>query len=189
METNEMKTVQPAGYSAEGMEIKLSGRKVNLMGIGVTILFVIAGTFIFEYVWGKQERALEMFAFKGFYLLAGFLTYLFIQLLLYVLFLKGRYRSLKVICDRKGIGFLCKEPIALKYYRVILITPAILIGLIPAVHGFCTGDLLCYGFGLFFLFSAFGDCLYFWKLRHFNDEDKIKDGEESFSGSIIKSTF
>ena len=183
MAPEEMNTTEPAVVnSKDGMEIKLSGKRLNLTALLVTLPLFIGGLIAFDFIWGNQPTEGSVFLL----LVGSFLIYIVLQLVLYMLFTKGNFRAIKLSMNWKGCGFLYREPIALKYYRVTLLVPVILLGLIPAIHGFCTGYFECFIAGIFIIVGASGDCMFFWKLRHFDDEDRIKDGDETYAATIIK---
>lgn len=69
------------------------------------------------------------------------------------------------------------------------LTPFVLIGLLPFIHGLCTGNDVCFFIGVFCIVGSGADCYYFWKLRTFNGDDKIVDGDESLSATIIKGSY
>ena len=57
------------------------------------------------------------------------------------------------------------------------------------IHGFSTGNSAVYFTGIFCVVASAADCYYFWKLRSFDSDDKIVDGDESLSATIIKGTY
>ena len=67
--------------------------------------------------------------------------------------------------------------------------PFVLIGLLPFIHGLCTGNDVCFFIGVFCIVGSGADCYYFWILRSFNGNDKIVDGDESLSATIIKNSY
>lgn len=185
METNERNTVSATDFSVEGININISTGRITLLGIVSTIILGVGGMLSYRYIWGDVERIDSAWS----YILAGIVGYIVLQILLLLIFVKGNYRVLGFAFDWRSWGPLCRFPIALKYYRVVLATPAIVFGIIPAIHGFCTGNVACFFAGIILLAASCGDYLLLWKVRHFNDEDKIKDGNASFRATIIKSSY
>lgn len=62
--------------------------------------------------------------------------------------------------DWTGVGFSLTRPIPLKFYRVSLLLPGILLGVMPAIHGFCTGEANIFFLGLFGILGGTGDFLF-----------------------------
>lgn len=185
MEIKEMNTVQATNFSSEGTEIRISTGRVTMIGVITTILILTGGLLAYTYIWGTVESISGIWR----YTLLGLVGYLLLQILLLLIFLKGNYRALGFTTDWRSWGPLCKAPIALKYYRVALAVPTIVFGVIPSIHGFCTGNIHCFVTGIVLVAAGCGDYLYLWKLRHFNDEDKIQDGNASFRATIIKGSY
>lgn len=185
----------------EGVEVKVSVGRITALVLLMMLIFIVAGVLLFNYVWGSASNYSAGYEFghsirfqaltlKGCIVMAlcifGYISLQYIALYCF----SGRdYRSLRWHMDWKSWGFLLTKPLSLKYYRVSLLLPFFIMGVIPMVHGFCTGNDIFYFIGIFCLISSCGDCYYFWKLRSFNDNDKIIDGEESFCATIIKESY
>lgn len=185
----------------EGVEVKVSAGRINILGLLFALFIMIAGAFLFNYVWGTMSSyeagydlgrfiRLQVFGFKGLIISLGcFSGYILFQYLTLYWFSGRDRRALHWNTDLKSIGFLLMKPLALKYYRIALLLPFFVMGVLPLIHGFCTGNILFYFIGMFCIICSSADCYYFWKLRSFNDEDKIVDGDESFSATIIKGSY
>lgn len=182
MEPEKKNTTFAVEDGKNGLEIKISGKKLNLTIFLIALPIFVFSLIAFGFIWGYQPFKSVVYLLFG----VGSLIYILVQLLLFMFFTKGDIRATRFTCDWKGFGFLYHEPIALKYYRVILLVPAVLLGLVPAFHGFCTGYAECFMVGVFIMAASAGDCLFFWKLRHFDDNDRIKDGDKMFNATIIK---
>lgn len=180
----------------EGVEVKVSTGWITGWGLLCAIILVVAGSILFSYIWGKSSAFDSGYAFGhavkywGFVCIFGALAgYILIQYAV-LYFFSGRDRhALRWNMDWKSWGFLIIKPLALKYYRVALLLPFFLMGLLPMLHGFCMGNAMIYYFGMFCIVCSSADFWYFLKLLPFKDEDKIVDGKESFSATIIKGTY
>lgn len=199
MKTKEMNLVE---YShSEGVEVKVGAVRFNVILIAFAIIFVIASILLFDYIWGdasvfnggydwRDIEKLQLITLKSaVIMLSCLLIYTLLQYgLLY--WFSGRDRqALKWNTDWKALGFLIQKPLALKYYRIISLTPFFVMGLLPLIHGFCTGNNVVYFTGVFCIICSSADCYYFWKLRSFDGNDKIVDGKESLSATIIKTSY
>ena len=60
----------------------------------------------------------------------------------------------------------CREPLSPNAYRLTLVAPGILLGDIPVLVGWCTGNILFLFFGILFTLSAAGDIIIFWMSRN-----------------------
>lgn len=181
----------------DGVEVKLSARSINIRGFIWLFILLFIGSTLFVYIWedfssfsiGYQIG--HIFSRKGFSLaiILYFTTYIFLQAgVLYWLGGKNR-KSFRWHLDWAGTGFHLTCPIALKYYRVILLLPGIILGLLPAIHGFCTGDAYVFYLGLLGILCASGDVTFWYKLRTFDDEDLLLAGKGAFQATIIKRNY
>ena len=195
METKEMNL---EGYAhSEGVEVKVSAARVNITILLYLFFFVVGAVVLFNYIWGDGSSygagyelgniaRLQALSVKGAIIMAlCCLVYTLLQYGLLYWFTGKDRRAL----HWKTLGFLVKKPLLLKYYRIALLTPFVLIGLLPFIHGLCTGNDVCFFIGVFCIVGSGADCYYFWKLRSFNGNDKIVDGDESLSATIIKNSY
>ena len=199
METKEMNL---EGYAhSEGVEVKVSAARVNITILLYLFFFVVGAVVLFNYIWGDGSSygagyelgniaRLQALSVKGAIIMAlCCLVYTLLQYGLLYWFTGKDRRALHWNTDWKSLGFLVKKPLLLKYYRIALLTPFVLIGLLPFIHGHCTGNDGCFYIGVCCIVGSGADCYYFWKLRSFNGNDKIVDGDESLSATIIKNSY
>jgi hypothetical protein len=72
----------------------------------------------------------------------------------------------------------CQEMLPLRPYILGGIMPGLVMGLLPALGGMATGNLLLFLFGLFFSIAASGDLLVLWMLRRARATDLVQDHPE-----------
>ncbi|GHT24433.1 hypothetical protein FACS189430_09340 [Bacteroidia bacterium] len=60
----------------------------------------------------------------------------------------------------------CKEPLTPLAYRICLAMPAVVLGDIPALVGWCTGNILWLLYGILFLWAAAGDLIILYLSRN-----------------------
>lgn len=199
METKEMNLEE---YThPEGVEVKVRAVRLNVILVAFTIILVIASILLFDYIWGgasifnggydwRDIEKLQLIINKSVVImLSCFLIYMLLQYGLLYCFLGRDRQALKWNTDWKTLGFLIRKPLALKYFRIISLTPFFVMGLLPLIHGFCTGNNVVYITGVFCIICSSADCYYCWKLRSFDGNDKIVDGKESLSATIIKASY
>ncbi len=199
METKEMNVEECA--HPQGVEVKVGAARFNVTLLFFIVAFVAVGAILFNYVWGDALSydagyelgslvRLQALSIKGAIIMfLCCLVYILIQYGLLYWFSGKDRQALLWNTDWKSWGFLLKKPLLLKYYRIVLLSPFILLGIFPMIHGFSTGNSAVYFTGMFCVLCSSADCYYFWKLRSFDSNDKIVDGDESLSATIIKGTY
>ena len=60
----------------------------------------------------------------------------------------------------------CKEPLSPDAYRLTLVMPGILLGDVPVIISWCTGNILFLLFGILFTLAAAGDVIILWLSRN-----------------------
>ncbi|MBA4317824.1 MAG: hypothetical protein C0412_05440 [Flavobacterium sp.] len=69
----------------------------------------------------------------------------------------------------------CKEPLLVKHYIIGAITPAIILGFLPAIYSILTGNIGFLIFGIFFTMAALGDFMIIYLLRKENRNSFVLD--------------
>jgi len=69
----------------------------------------------------------------------------------------------------------CKDPLPVYAYRIGILLPGLILGILPAVAGIVTGRFLWLLFGLFFTWAASGDFIMLWLIRKLDNRTKIID--------------
>lgn len=181
----------------EGVEVKLSTQSGAMVALIWALVIFMLGTFFFIFIWGDFTAYNVGFNTGRFFSRNGLLPFLIPYLLVYLFvqgvtlyFMSGRkLKSLRWHLDWSGAGFSTAHPLALKYYRVVLLLPGILLGLLPALHGFCVGDPLVFYLGLYGIVCTSTDIAFWYKLRPFDDEDLLLAGKKSYIATIIKRNY
>lgn len=181
----------------EGRVVKADMDMITMYGL--YLIFLIAVTLLFCYIWGFNDNhrnqyelgETEIFqVFTPLWLVVVIIcpvVCLSIQYLLLYLFSGRDFRCLKM--NWLSWRVLVRKALPLKYYRVALLFPYFLVGLLLIVHAFGLGDRVSHYAGLWCVFMGLADLGYFRTLRSFRAEDKIVDGKKPYSGMIIKSTY
>jgi len=196
MKTTAQLNPNPAPQTG-GMEVKLTMKSANLWTIVIFFLLLFSGSLLYCYVW-EESSAYSVGYFIGSFwrgyiwqmtLLASAANILSGYLILY--FCNGRQtRTIRLYSSwRSGVGYYSTSPLPLKWYRLFLLLPAIVLGVLPFLHGFCTGNKVVYAFGIFSLACAVGDVMLYWKLRPFDDEDLYQAEGKPFEDTVIRRNY
>lgn len=184
----------------DGVEVKLSTKSINLRALIYFLILSIAGTCLYVYVWdefssynigyrmGTIAKQLTHFGAFVFYV-SAFSVYVAIQTgTLYWLGGKNR-KAFRWQTSFTVAGFYLTTPIALKYFRVALLLPGILLGLLPVIHGFCIGEAIIFYMGIFGMLLASADTYFWFKLRPFDEEDLVLANNNFYNVTIIKRNY
>ncbi len=108
--------------------------------------------------------------------------------LTWALFGKHHLKSMKFGIFWKALMPYChyKDPLKLNQYRLGLLLPGIILGILPVIWGLLTGHLLSFLFGLYFTYSAVGDFWITWKLRYERRTTLIKDHPEEIGCLVYR---
>ena len=184
----------------DGVEVKLTAKSINIKGFLFFFILFLTGSYLFVYVWDEPSSysagRLLGTAVKGISRLQVMLC-IVLLLVFYILIQAGILywfsgKDKKLLhwhFDWTGVGFSLTRPIPLKFYRVSLLLPGILLGVMPAIHGFCTGEANIFFLGLFGILGGTGDFLFWYSLRAFDDEDLLLSSKKAFQATIIKRNY
>lgn len=177
-------------YTEKKLTIDL--KKANIYSLKILlyscVVFLIPYVFLWQYQFSFEhlgstfKRLIEKYTFLSgfiplFFIVLGIVLHELIHGLTYLPFCKNGFKSIK-------FGFLkqyftpychCKEPLKLKYYRIGVIMPAIILGFLPSVWAIVTGNFYLLCFGIFFIMVAAGDCMILMILKNENPEDLVLD--------------
>ena len=195
MKTTVQSTPNPAAQP-DGMEVKINLGRISVYVVMFYILVMFASSALYIFIW--EEFSVYNLAHDiGLHWGRGILRLLLIIFVLYILagslvsyFISGR--SLKGIrwhCDWKSAGFYPSRAVPLKHYRLLLLLPGILLGVLPVLHGFCTGNATAYVFGIIALVCSTADFTMWYKLRSFDDEDLFQTGKNTYQGTVIRRNY
>jgi len=177
-------------YTEKKLTIDL--KKANIYSLKILlyscVVFLIPYVFLwqyqfsFEYFTATFKRLIEKYTFLSgfiplFFMVLGIVLHELIHGLTFLPFCKNGFKSIK-------FGFLkqyftpychCKEPLKLKYYRIGVLMPAIILGFLPSVWAIAIGNFYFLCFGIFFTMGAAGDFMILMILKNENPEDLVLD--------------
>lgn len=196
------------GHERQQQEISLSMEQVYR--ITLILLPVIFAAYMLPYLlfyfssfMGKMTHFFRsVFAHGGFIvfrpylvkgsisIMVGILLHEMLHGLGWVFFTRKKFRSLR-------FGFMvremapyahCVEPLPVYGYRIGILLPAIMLGLLPALIGIITGSFswLCYG--MLFTWAASGDLIMYWHIRKLNPRTVVMDHPEKLGCIILESS-
>lgn len=71
--------------------------------------------------------------------------------------------------------FHCKEPLKIKHYKIGVLAPLVILGIVPAVLSFVTGKIFLLIMGILFSATAAGDIMIYLLIRKENPEHYVQD--------------
>ncbi|MCD1116635.1 DUF3267 domain-containing protein [Chryseobacterium turcicum] len=160
----------------------------------IPYVFLWSNQFSFEHFSTTFKRLIEKYTFLSgfiplFFIALGIVLHELIHGLTFLPFCKNGFSSIK-------FGFLkqyltpychCKEPLKLKYYRIGVVMPAIVLGFLPSVWAIATGNFYLLCFGVFFTMGAAGDFMILMILKNENPDDLVLD-HPSEAGCFVYSS-
>lgn len=182
-------------------EITVSTVKANLFVILLSIPLALVLGGLFFLVWYDLFTAaslrlwfqvnikwlnkwLPFFVFVP--LIAGIILHELIHGITWALYATRGFRSIRFGVTWKMLTPYChcKEPLRMHAYRLGVIMPGIILGLLPLLYAFITGNMGVFAFGFVFTVAAGGDFLMLWLLRKENRETWVADHKEKI-GCVV----
>ncbi len=119
-------------------------------------------------------RKILLFSLLG---IAGAIIHELLHAVVWLVYLHKGFRILKfgIMSPDMSPYVHCKEPLPVWVYRIGIVLPALVLGILPAVAGIVTGIGLLFLFGFFFTWTASGDLIVLWMIRHLNPQTMVKD--------------
>lgn len=101
----------------------------------------------------------------------------FIHAAVFALFAQNKWRSIKigVLWKHMTPYAHCSEPLRKSQYTLALVSPGVILGLIPVCFAFVNGHTLILIYGLIMLFAAIGDFIILIMLYSIPKDKKILD--------------
>ncbi len=165
-------------------DVTISFWKANLYAIISVLPIFIILYFLYSFIW-EEPAILFNYPYWLFYLI-GVVIHELIHGFFAMKFSKQGMKSIKFGFAWKTLTPYChcKEPLTARDYRIVLLSPLIILGIIPTIIGLIIGHNGIYGFGLLFILAAGGDLIIFWNLRNENKNKLVLDSPDK-CGCII----
>ncbi len=131
--------------------------------------------------------AIAIFGIPAFIL--GNLLHEFVHALAWILFGGATLKDIKFGVDFKSVSAYAhlKKPIILSAYRISIILPGMLVGLIPGLWGIFTGSLLMVLWGVIFTVSAASDYIVYKLLSGLTGSTLVEDHAEEIGCKVYTS--
>ena len=154
--------------------------KINL--IAVVLIFPITAVLLIPFIliwdYSVYERGQQIFMhYFLVILLAGVVVHELLHGITWGYYAKRGMRSIKFGIKWKYLTPYChcKEPLKAKHYRIGGIMPLLIMGILPSVVAYVTGNGVFLSFGIFFSWAAGGDIIALFMLRKFDRNIFISD--------------
>ncbi len=110
-------------------------------------------------------------------LILGIIVHELIHGIIWALFAKGGFKSIKfgILWKMLTPYCHCKEPLKVRHYIIGAIAPAIILGLVPSILAIINGHAGLLLFGMFFIMAAGGDLLIINLIRKEHLDDLVQD--------------
>jgi hypothetical protein len=164
--------------------------RYSLPFIFLTLLFFIPGYFFLHGIGDAQEvptlLTIAIFGIPAFVL--GNLLHEIVHALSWLVFGRVSLKDIKFGADFKSISAYAhlKTPISLRSYRISVVLPGLIVGLIPALYAMFSGSFLFLLWGVIFTISAASDYLVLKLLTGLPGNIKVSDHPEEI-GCLVYS--
>ena len=184
--------------SNDGKETDLSIPlwKANIYSFPIFILSLIITVFPYSFLWGTERVYSKFSSTSNFLLLIlifviGIVLHELIHAISWVTFAKIPFSKIKFGFNVKSLSPYahCGEPVTAKVYRIALLTPAIILGIIPISISFVSGSVWFFVAGLLFTVTACGDFLIFWLIRKVKNNQLVADHPERAGCKVVEERY
>jgi hypothetical protein len=174
--------------------IKISMEEIQLWSARLSFILAVATLLPFIYIWGYSDSiavignihesffqwiatfVLMLLLFMLSIIIGGFLHEV-IHAIFFAPFLPSKFKGLKFgyMKEKMALYVHLKEPISIAGFRIGLIMPAVILGVLPIIYGLLFGYLSILLFGILLTAASIGDLLLLAKTFHLNSRFIIKD--------------
>jgi len=158
----------------------------NLYAILIAIPIFVILYFTYYFIWGKLVIPFH-FPYWAFYLF-GVVLHELIHGIFAIKFSSNGIKSVRFGITWKLLTPYChcKEALSVKKYRIVLLSPLFILGILPLIIGLLLNHHGVYFFGMLFTIAAGGDLLIFWKLRKENENTLVLDSPDKCGCEIYE---
>lgn len=164
-------------------EYIMSGGEANLKSLVVIIPLAAVMVFGYGQVWGMEKSAADIsYLFFNYKLLivgliGGTLAHELLHGLAWLMASGLPWNSMSFGFNWKAVAPYahCNQPMNVQAYRVGVIVPGLILGILPFVAGIMFGEPLLTSFGFIFTLVAGGDFLILWLLRNVSKSKLVHD--------------
>ncbi len=195
----------PAGYR----EISISGLKANIYSIILIIPILLLYSIPFIFIWnhnpfesmkllivGKKlvdipiSHSNQLMIIGILILSTGSILHEIIHGIVCAVYAKKGFRSFEFGIIWKALAPYahCKEPLTAKAYRLVIIMPGLVLGVIPSAIGIAAGNGLIILFGILFTVVAGGDIIMYWLTRKLTPDTLVQDIPDKIGCYVIENS-
>jgi hypothetical protein len=167
--------------------------KANIYSLPIVVILLIITVLPFYFLWGIDQIFSEFRSNSNLLLLLlvfliGLVLHELFHAFSWVAFAKIPFSKIKFGFNVRSLSPYahCGEAVTAKVYRIALLTPAIILGIIPAFISFITGSVWFFVTGLLFTVTACGDFLIFWLIRKVKNEQLVADHPERAGCKVVE---
>jgi len=188
-------------YGLKMKEYTLSGRQANLYGLLFIIPVLLVDTVPYLLIWCERGRGwaegwlslihrnmpiIQQVVDAPLWLLllpmaflAGIVLHVLMHGIVMAAFAKNGWKSVSFGFNVQAFAPYthCNEPLSPNAYRLTLVMPGILLGDVPVLISWFTGNILFLFFGILFTLCAAGNIIIVWLSRNITD-GKLQDHPE-----------
>ena len=177
----------------QGDKYSLSIIEANWKSLLIVLPLAAVTVFVYSLVWGWSKTGSDFMIIYTHYGTAIFLLIAgtFVHELLHGL---SWMKAANLDWDDIKYGFKlrvltpyahCKQPIAAKAYRVGILAPGFILGILPFIGSLIIGDAWLLVFGFIFTLAAGGDFLMFWIIRDIPKDSLVEDHPERVGCEVV----
>jgi hypothetical protein len=191
-------------------EVTLSVSKTYLYSLYLLIPILLLFTLPYILIWGNELlyywekkinfiksnlllRSIIYYIFRYLLwvvaiLLSGIVVHEILHGLVWMFYTKKGFHSLSFGIMKSDMApyIHCNEALPANVYRIGILLPGVIMGIIPALLGIITGNFKIFIFGLFFTWAASGDFIILWLTRHIKSSDLVQDHPEKVGCLIME---
>ena len=166
--------------------------KANIYSLPIVIISLIVTVYPYSFFWGTTRIFSEFaitsnFLFLILIFIIGIILHELIHAISWIMFAKISFSKIKFGFNARSLSPYahCGEAVTAKVYRIALLTPAIILGIIPIFISFITGSVWLFVIGELFTVTACGDFLIFWLIRKVKNEHLVADHPERAGCKVV----
>lgn len=161
-------------------EVSITFDRVKAYLIALTFIPAVILILIFGSMYGWHRFSLETGSSGG--LVFFFMVYVgslfvheIIHYLSFILFGGVSGEFIKFRCNIKKLTFsvICKSSVSARRYKYAVISPALILGMIPLIIGLMSSNLFIYLIGLLQITGSAGDLILFFLLLPFDGKERL----------------
>lgn len=174
-------------------DLSISALSANLYAIPIVLISIISLVCPFVLIWNWQtftQGFLSIYLALP-YFITAFVVGAFLHEVLhaigFLIFGKLKIKQVQIGIKWKYLTPFahCRIPLKASVYRIALLLPAILLGIVPSIISLILGKSWLLIYGILFTVLAGGDFLVLWIIRKVKRDEMIKDHPERCGCFII----